>query len=577
MTSHRSEAGVWLDRALGAAAAILLFSLMMLTTADVIGRYIFNWPLRGAFEITELLLLTLIFAGLPLASRADEHVTLDFIDMILSARGRLLLRRIVDFICGLLFLGLAYRVWIKADRIEGYGDTTEVLRIPVGPFVYFMAVMVAVTGIVHLVGLALMMVLALLRIPIAISMGVIGFLGVAYMRDWNFAPAFAMVETKVYETGRNYTLSVVPLFILMGNFVTRAGMSQQLFRAAYTCIGHLRGGLAMATVCACAGFGAICGSSIATAATMAKVAYPAMSELGYSDRLSTGAIAGGGTLGILIPPSTIMVIYGVLTETNIGKLFAAGILPGILATFLLCLAVQWIVWTDPKSGPRGERSTWRERLVALRGIWAVALLFIVVMGGIYGGVFTATEGAGVGAFGALCFALARRVLTWHTLLDALVESGRTTAMLFAILTGALMFAEFVNYTTMPDDLKNLVTGLNLSPIMVVAAICAIYVVLGTAMEELSMILLTVPVFFPVIVHLGLDPIWFGILIVVVVEIGLISPPVGMNLFVINALLPQVPTRIVFHGVLPFMVADVVRLFILVAFPVISLWLPSHMR
>jgi C4-dicarboxylate transporter, DctM subunit len=428
-----------------------------------------------------------------------------------------------------------------------------------------------------LVGLALMMVLALLRIPIAVAMGVVGFLGVAYLRDWNFAPAFAMVETKIYETGRNYTLSVVPLFILMGNFVTRAGMSQELFRAAYTCIGHLRGGLAMATVCACAGFGAICGSSIATAATMAKVAYPAMSGLGYSDRLSTGAIAGGGTLGILIPPSTIMVIYGVLTETNIGKLFAAGILPGILATFLLCLAVQWIVWTDPASGPRGKRSTWRERLQALKSVWAVALLFIVVMGGIYGGVFTATEGAGIGAFGGLCFALARRALTWRTLLDALVDSARTTAMLFAILTGALMFAEFVNYTSMPDDLKNFVTGLNLSPIMVVAAICVIYVLLGTAMEELSMILLTVPVFFPLIVHLGLDPIWFGILIVVVVEIGLISPPVGMNLFVINALLPQVPTRTVFHGVLPFMVADVVRLCILVAFPIISLWLPSLMR
>ena len=419
-----------------------------------------------------------------------------------------------------------------------------------------------------LVGLAVMMALALLRIPIAFSMGVVGFLGVAYLRDWNFAPAMAMVETKVYETGRNYTLSVVPLFILMGNFVTRAGMSQQLFRAAYTCIGHLRGGLAMATVCACAGFGAICGSSIATAATMAKVAYPAMSEIGYSDRLSTGAIAGGGTLGILIPPSTIMVIYGFLTETNIGKLFAAGILPGIVATFLLCLAVQWIVWTDPKSGPRGKRSTWRERLVAFDGTPAAAASI---------GIFTATEGAGVGAFGALCFALARRALTWRTLLDALIESARTTAMLFAILTGALMFAEFVNYTSMPDDLKNVVTGFNLSPIMVVAAICAIYVVLGTAMEELSMILLTVPVFFPLIVHLGLDPIWFGILIVVVVEIGLISPPVGMNLFVINALLPQVPTRTVFHGVLPFMVADVVRLAILVAFPAISLWLPSLMR
>ena len=419
-----------------------------------------------------------------------------------------------------------------------------------------------------LFGLGLMMTLALLRIPIAIAMGVVGFLGVAYLRDWNFAPAFAMVETKVYETGRNYTLSVVPLFILMGNLVTRAG---ELFRAANTCIGHLRGGLAMATVCACAGFGAICGSSIATAATMAKVAYPAMSQLGYSDRLSTGAIAGGGTLGILIPPSTIMVIYGVLTETNIGKLFAAGILPGILATFLLCIAVQWIVWTDPASGPRGERSTWAQRFVA------VLMLFIVVMGGIYGGVFTATEGAGIGAFGGLCFALARRALTWRTLLDSLVESSRTTAMLFAILTGALMFAEFVNYTSMPEDLKNLVTSFNLSPIMVMAAICAIYVILGTAMEELSMILLTVPVFFPLIVHLGLDPIWFGILIVVVVEIGLISPPVGMNLFVINALLPQVPTRTVFHGVLPFMVADVVRLAILVAFPIISLWLPSLMR
>jgi C4-dicarboxylate transporter DctM subunit len=428
-----------------------------------------------------------------------------------------------------------------------------------------------------LVGLGLMMVLALLRIPIALAMGLIGFLGVAYMRDWNFAPAMAMVETKVYETGRNYTLSVITLFILMGNLVTRAGMSQELFRAAYAFVGHLRGGLAMATVVACAGFGAICGSSIATAATMAKVAYPSMKGLGYSDRLSTGSIAAGGTLGILIPPSTLMVIYGVMTETNIGKMFAAGILPGILATILLCLAVQWTVFRDPASGPRGEKSTWRARLRAIEGVWAVALLFVVVMGGIYGGVFTATEGAGIGAFGALCIALARRALTWRTLLDALVESGRTTAMLFVILTGALMFAEFVNYTTMPNDLKTLVTTLNLSPIMVITAICIIYVLLGTAMEELSMILLTVPVFFPLVVHLGFDPIWFGILVIVVVEIGLISPPVGMNLFVLKALLPDVPTSTLFRGVLPFVVADVIRLGILIAFPAISLWLPSMMR
>jgi TRAP-type C4-dicarboxylate transport system permease large subunit len=470
-----------------------------------------------------------------------------------------------------------------------------------------------------LTGLVAMMVLAFLRIPIALSMGVVGVVGYAYMRDWNWGPAFAMVQTQIYETGRNYTLSVIPLFILMGNFVTRAGMSQDLFRTAYAFVGHLRGGLAMATVVGCAGFGAICGSSIATAATFARVAYPEMKKFGYADYLATGAIAAGGTLGILIPPSTIMVIYGIMTQTNIGKLFAAGILPGILATLLLCMAVRYITWRDPAAGPRGERIGWRERLATLEGLWVFALvgiallaaarlklmasddaavigalvvfglslkykgvssviaLFVLVMGGIYGGVFTAIEGAAVGAFGALIFALARRTLTWKTLYASLVESARTTSMLFLILIGALIFAEFINITSMPGDLKSLVSRYNLHPIMVVAFIMVIYVVLGTAMEELSMILLTVPVFFPLIVHLGLDPIWFGVLIVVVVEIGLISPPVGMNLFVINTMLPQVPTRTIFRGVLPFMAADCVRLAILVAFPIISLYLPSLMR
>ncbi len=428
-----------------------------------------------------------------------------------------------------------------------------------------------------LVGLAAMMVLAFLRIPIALAMGIVGIVGYAYMRDWSWAPAFATAQTKIFETGRNYTLSVVPLFILMGNFVTRAGMSQELFRAAYAFIGHLRGGLAMATIVACAGFGAICGSSIATAATMAKVAYPSMKRFGYSDALATGAIASGGTLGILIPPSTIMVIYGIFTETNIGKLFAAGVLPGILATVLLCVAVQWVTWRDPKAGPPGERTTWRERLLALKDVWAVAALFIFVMGGIYGGVFTATEGAGMGAFLAMIFALWRRVLGWKALYAALVESARTTAMLFMILIGALMFAEFVNITSLPRDLVSLVTQYDLKPIWVIAAICAIYVILGAAMEELSMILLTIPVFFPLVTHLGFDPIWFGILVVVVVEIGLISPPVGMNLFVLSTLLPQVPTGTVFRGVMPFIVADVVRLALLIAFPVISLYLPSLMK
>jgi TRAP-type C4-dicarboxylate transport system permease large subunit len=470
-----------------------------------------------------------------------------------------------------------------------------------------------------LIGLLAMMVIAFMRIPIALAMGIVGVLGYAYMRDWSWGGALAMAQTKIYETGRNYTLSVVPLFILMGNFVTRAGMSQELFRTAYAFIGHRRGGLAMATIIGCAGFGAICGSSIATAATFAKVAYPSMKRFGYADYLSTGAIAAGGTLGILIPPSTIMVLYGIMTNTNIGKLFAAGILPGILATLLLCFTVQYMTWRDPQAGPPGERVPWRERFATLRGLhwfalvgiavigaarlgWlasddaavlgalavfllslyykgvsSVIALFVLVMGGIYGGVFTAVEGAGVGAFGALVFALARRSLGWRGLYEALLESARTTAMLFMILIGALMFAEFVNITTMPEDLKAFVSRFDVHPIMVVAAIMVIYVVLGTAMEELSMILLTVPLFFPLIVHLGLDPVWFGVLIVVVVEIGLISPPVGMNLFVLSTLLPEVPTRTVFRGVLPFALVDCLRLAILVAIPAISTFLPSLMR
>ena len=428
-----------------------------------------------------------------------------------------------------------------------------------------------------LLGLAAMLALALLRLPIAFAMGVVGIVGYAYMRDWNFTIAFAVAQTKIYETGRNYTLSVVPLFILMGNFVTRAGMSQELFRAANAFIGHLKGGLAMATILACAGFGAICGSSIATAATFAKVAYPSMRRFGYKDTLATGAIASGGTLGILIPPSTILVLYGVFTETNIGLLFAAGVVPGILAAALLCLAVRWVVWRDPAAGPPGERSSWRERAQSLKGVWAVVVLFVFVIGGIYGGLFTATEGAGMGAFGAMAFALWRRALSWQTLYAALVESGRTTAMLFMILIGALMFADFINITSMPGDLKDFVSSFKIHPIMVVFAICAIYVILGTAMEELSMVLLTLPVFFPLVVSLGFDPIWFGILVVTVVEIGLISPPVGMNLFVLKTLLPQVPTGTVFRGVMPFMLADVIRLAILISFPIIALWLPNLVR
>jgi tripartite ATP-independent transporter DctM subunit len=426
-----------------------------------------------------------------------------------------------------------------------------------------------------LLGFGAVFVLALLRMPLAFAMGFVGYCGLGLMRGWG--PTAASAAQVVYDTGFAYTLSVVPLFILMGNFVAKAGLAHELFRAAYAFIGHVRGGLAHATVLACAGFGAICGSSIATAATMSKVAYPSMKRLGYSDYLSTGVIAAGGTLGIMIPPSTILVIYGIVTETNIGKLFAAGIVPGLLTASLLMAGVAWITWRDPSAGPAGERSTWPERWRAVRGIWGVLVLVVLVLGGIYGGVFTATEGAGIGASGAFFFALTRGALPPKVLLQVLVESARTTAMLFTILIAAMMFSNFINYTSMPGDLRDWILHLGLSPVMVVGAMMLIYVLLGTIMEELSMVLLTIPVFFPIVTQLGFDPVWFGVMIVFVVQIGLISPPVGMNLFVLNALLDNVSLKQIFRGVWLFVLMLVLAMVLVLELPAIALWLPGFMK
>jgi C4-dicarboxylate transporter, DctM subunit len=416
--------------------------------------------------------------------------------------------------------------------------------------------------------------LAFIRIPIAVAMAVVGVVGLTLLRGWQ--PALASASQVVFETGFQYTLSVIPLFVLMGNLVARAGMARELFAAANAFVGHLRGGLSMATIIASGGFGAICGSSIATTATMARVAYPEMERHGYMATLAAGSVAAGGTLGILIPPSTIMVIYGITTETDIGKLFVAGIIPGLVAIVCLCLAVVFITWRDPSAGPATQPTSAQDKWRALRGVWGVVVLFALVIGGIYGGWFTATEGAGVGAMGGFIFALARGTLSVKVLFDILVESARTTAMLFIILIGAMVFTQFLNLTSMPGELRNLITQFSPNPIMVIIMMMAIYVVLGTVMEELSMVLLTLPVFFPIVTALGFDPVWFGILIVTIVEIGMISPPVGMNLFVLNALIPSIKLTTIFKGVGPFVVADLVRLAILIAFPALSLWLTTFM-
>jgi len=410
------------------------------------------------------------------------------------------------------------------------------------------------------------------RVPIALSLALVGVLGFAAVSGWN--QAFIMLANSARDSSMAYGLSVIPLFVLMGNLVAGGGISRELFTAAQRFLGHRRGGLAVATVVACGGFAAVCGSSVATAVTMGKVSLPSMKQYGYSDELSTGVIAAGATLGILIPPSVIMVIYGILTNTHIGKLYAAGMIPGLIGILLYIVAVQWVVWRKPGSAPASEKATFAEKMAALKQVWAVTLLFMLVLGGIYIGWFTATEAAGIGASGALILGLLRRRLTIASLKDILIDTAQTTAVMFALLLGATAFTEFLNYTGAHQGLLTLVKGAGVAPFTVIVLIIAIYLVLGCLMESLSMILLTVPLFFPIVIGLGYDPVWFGILLVILVELGLITPPIGVNLFVLRSILPEVPMSTILRGIIPFIAVDIVRIALIAFFPAISLFLPN---
>jgi len=437
--------------------------------------------------------------------------------------------------------------------------------------------------IMSIIGLVAVLILVFLRMPIAIAMGVVGFIGFAELR--NFRAAISMVGRLIIDTAQDYGLSVIPLFILMGLFVNKGGLSRELYQVSYAFLGHLRGGLAMATIVACAGFSAICGSSLATAATMSKVAMPQMRKYGYKDSLSTASIAAGGTLGILIPPSVILVIYGLLTETSIGKLFIAGIVPGILGVVLYLLAVSWTVRRDPEAGPSGEKFDWSQRIKAIKSVWMVLALFIFVIGGLYGVfdfwplhlTFSPTEAAGMGAAGAFLIALSRGGLTFKSTIEVLQEAVRTTATLFTVLIGAWVFSNFINLAGLPEVLKTFVSEAGVSPMVVMMMIIGIYIILGCVFESLSMLLLTVPIFFPLVTSLGFDPVWFGIIVVVVTEISLITPPVGLNVFVLKGVVDNVTTATIFRGVTPFWIVDIFRLLILLLVPALVLYLPNTMH
>lgn len=427
---------------------------------------------------------------------------------------------------------------------------------------------------ISVLAFAALLILMLLRIPVGIAMGIAGLGGFAAISGID--PALRVLAQSPIRTVTDANFAVIPLFILMSAFATASGMSRELFRSAYTFLGHLRGGLATTTIAASGAFAAICGSSVATAATFSNVAYPEMRKFGYSKGFSTGTIAAGGTLGIMIPPSTVLAVYGLITEQDIGRLFIAAVIPGLLAVAMYILVIAVIGLVRPETLPMGTRSSWAERISSLKDIWAMSLLFIFVIGGIYGGMFTVTEAAGMGAVGAFLISVLRRRLSWEDFCRALIETVRTSAAIFMILIGAMLFGYFLAVSQAPQNITNFLTGSGLGKYQILILILVMYFALGCVMDAMAMIVLTVPIVFPVIVSLGFDPIWFGIIVVMTVELGLITPPVGMNVFVIKSVVRSVDLKTIYKGVMPFIAVDLLRLVLLVAFPILSLWLPSHL-
>jgi C4-dicarboxylate transporter DctM subunit len=418
-----------------------------------------------------------------------------------------------------------------------------------------------------------LIILIFLRIWIGVCMVLIGFIGYGVLGSWNHALLHAGMEP--YSNIAFYPITVIPLFILMGAVVSNTGVAADLYKTAYTWIGRLRGGLAMSTVVACAGFAAICGSSAATAATMGKVALPEMKKYNYDDKLASGAVAAGGTMGILIPPSMGFILYGILCEVNIGKLFMAGIIPGILeAAFYM--ATIWIMckW-KPNMGPPAAGTTFKAKIISLKGTWAMLALFILVMGGIYRGIFTPTEAGSIGAFGAIIISFIDRKLTWTTLRGSVVETAQTTAMIVFMIVGAFMLMRFLAISQLPLAIGDFVAELPVGPIWILIAIIVMYIILGCFLDIYAAIILTVPIIYPVVLAMGFDVVWFGVIMVRVMEMGLITPPMGMNVFIL-ASVTDVPIGTIFRGIIPFVIADVAHVALLVAIPSLSLFLPNTM-
>jgi len=428
--------------------------------------------------------------------------------------------------------------------------------------------------VIGMIGLASLMIMIVLHVPIGVSMAVAGTVTFAYLRNWD--AAFSVVGTEATTAIASADLALIPLFILMGNFAAGGGMARDVYKLAFTLVGHMRGGLAMATIGGCAGFGAVSGSSIATVTTMTKVAYPEMIKRGYSERVAGGSIAAGGTLGMLVPPSIIFVLYGVLTENFVLTLFAAAIVPATLAVVMHFIAIQIYLQASPESVRPAERTDWAGRLKALRDAWTVLLLAIVVAGGIYSGIFTVTESAAVGSVLAMFIAIFRGELSMRSFWAALHDTAATTAMIYVIVIGAGVFSYAMTLSLLPETLVNWIGALPVPPLVIIGILMIFYIIMGAIFDTISAMVLTLPFVYPVILQLGYDPIWWGVIMIMVIEIGMITPPIGINVLVMNAMLPNSSLGTIYRGIVPFLMADLVRLVILILIPALSLFLPTIM-
>ncbi len=614
------------SRAVSGIGFSMLAVMMFLTASDVALRYVFNRPIPGAYELTEFMMPILVAFGLAYTAVHKGHIRIDFLIARLSPR----VLAFIDSITTLVGLGIfsliAWQSIVYALFLEARGLATPTLGIPIYPVVYVIAagcvlfclvfilelavhlsqvlgkgrwearagfalgivaiLFLFVTPVlkdvmpqispfaVGVIGVCALVVLISSGMLVAVACAAVGFLGITYLVG---------VDTGLSSLGRiphvataSYAWSVLPLFLLMASFCFHSGITRDLYAAAYRWIGRLPGGLAMASVIACGSFAAVSGTGPASVAAVGTVALPEMKRYNYDTKLATGCVIAGSTVGGLIPPSMLFILYAMLAEQSIGRLFIAGILPGITAVICYIITIYIMCKRNPLMGPSGESSTLIEKLAALKGTWAILALFVLVIGGIYFGVFGPTEGAGIGAFGAFLLTLFRRRLTWPTFTASLIETGKTTAMIFVIFIGVTLFSQFLALSRFPYELAGFVAELPVSRYVILLAILCVMLVFGCFMGGMPTLMLTIPIFYPLITTLDFHPIWFGVLAVKMGELGALTPPMGLSLFVMKGIAGDIPMSTIFKGVGPFLIADAFHIAILVAFPVISLVLPNIM-